>query len=300
MIASETVPSPFSTNNLVPRGNGTSLVASNIFDNGTNVTIGNQNPDAAAIAAYKFLVYGANESIGVDNTGVTIGDVIGTSFGNYFYTDFESSPRFAFMGANVGVGTLAPNYPVDIETPLGSSAYGLNHTDGDIIMSTYVGNGGPIGGSIGTQSNHPFFIYAANGGAKLTVLPDGNVGIGTFTPTANLEVSGYTKLGSNVVNPAIQVATFSGTTAATQGGSAIVNISPVTAAQIISITVMVDYTGSGSWLSPRYNGNPGYDFTWYQNASSVFVINTQSGVNGGNGSSFILSMPIRVMVTYVP
>lgn len=193
------VPSPFSTVNLVPRGNGTGLVASNIFDNGTNVSIGTQTPSATSIASYKFLVYGANEAIGVDNTSITIGDVVGNSNGNYFLTDFENVPRFAFMGAPVGVGTISPTYPVDIKTALGASDYGLNHTDGNIVMSTYVGSGGPTGGSIGTQSNHPFFIYTANSGAKLTVLPNGNVGIGPFAPTSKLEVSG------NIVNSAPSV-----------------------------------------------------------------------------------------------
>jgi hypothetical protein len=177
------LPPAFSTNNLVPRGNGTGLVGSNIFDNGANVSIGTQTPDPAAAAAYKFLVYGANESIGVNNTEIRIGDVIGTSFGNYFLTDFENTPRFSFMGANAGFGTLNPIYPVDIRTPLGSSSFGLNHSDGDIRVSTYVGNGGVVGGAIGTQSNHPFFIYANNDGAKLTVMPSGYVGIGTTAPS---------------------------------------------------------------------------------------------------------------------
>jgi hypothetical protein len=58
--------------------------------------------------AYNFLVYnGLNPSIGVNGSSIIVGDVMAASYGNYFLTDFEVSPRFIFMGANVGIG--APN-----------------------------------------------------------------------------------------------------------------------------------------------------------------------------------------------
>jgi len=108
--------------------------------------------------------------------------------------------RFQVSNAgNVGIGTVTPIYPLDIKTPLGSNAFGLNHSDGNIIVSTYVGSGGVIGGSIGTQSNHPFFIYTNNGGAKLTVLPNGNVGIGNTAPISTLKVNG--SIAGKFVNP---------------------------------------------------------------------------------------------------
>ncbi len=139
---------------------------------------------------------------------VDVADPDGNAF--YGYSNLGTSRALTYMNAtsgswnvqtagsdrltvsstgNVGIGTTTPTYPLDIKTPNGASAYGLNHSDGTIIMSTYVGSGGVTGGSIGTQSNHPFFIYTANGGAKLTVLPNGNVGIGTTAPSATLEVS---------------------------------------------------------------------------------------------------------------
>jgi hypothetical protein len=64
--------------------------------------------------SYTFLAYGADPSVGVNSNGVTIGDVFGNAFANYFYVDFEATPRFLFMGANIGVGTPAPSEQLDI------------------------------------------------------------------------------------------------------------------------------------------------------------------------------------------
>jgi hypothetical protein len=93
-----------------------------------------------------------------------------------------------------GSSSTVPNFPVEINTT--GSAYGLQQNDGTIQMATYVGNGGPTGGSIGTITNHPFFIFTNSSGAKLTVLPNGNVGIGAVgasgTPAYKLHVTDAT------------------------------------------------------------------------------------------------------------
>ena len=75
-----------------------------------------------------------------------------------------------------GLITAAPNYPIDIN----ATNYGLNQTDGSVVMSTFINAG--TSASIGTQSNHPFFIYTNNGGPKLAVTVGGNVGIGGTAP----------------------------------------------------------------------------------------------------------------------
>ena len=75
-----------------------------------------------------------------------------------------------------GLSTTAPNYPIDIN----ATNYGLNQTDGSVVMSTFINAGNSA--SIGTQSNHPFFIYTNNGGPKLVVTVGGNVGIGGTAP----------------------------------------------------------------------------------------------------------------------
>ncbi|MNK17323.1 hypothetical protein D3C87_355100 [compost metagenome] len=49
--------------------------------------------------------------------------------------------------------------------------------------------GAPSGGMVGTRSNHPFSIIT-NQTAKVTILPNGNMGIGTSNPQAKLSVDG--------------------------------------------------------------------------------------------------------------
>ena len=67
-----------------------------------------------------------------------------------------------------------------------SGQYGITHTDGNVSISTLIiGNQGYIG----TKSNHPFGIYAGFN-IGLVVATNGNVGIGTSTPTNKLEVIG--------------------------------------------------------------------------------------------------------------
>lgn len=65
---------------------------------------------------YSFLSYdlGGNAGLGLDANGVKIGDVLGGSVGNYFYTDFEGAGNFQFIGGNVGVGTNAPGQKLDV------------------------------------------------------------------------------------------------------------------------------------------------------------------------------------------
>ncbi|NOS56732.1 MAG: hypothetical protein HOP37_10820 [Cyclobacteriaceae bacterium] len=171
------------------------------------------------INANSFFDVQTDNGSGFGGMYVDVADPDGNAF--YGYSNLGTSRALTYMNAtsgswnvqtagsdrlsvtstgNVGIGTTTPTYPLDIKTPNGASAYGLNHSDGTIIMSTYVGSGGVTGGSIGTQSNHPFFIYTANGGAKLTVLPNGNVGIGATTPTQKLHVIGNI-LASGTITP---------------------------------------------------------------------------------------------------
>ncbi len=90
------------------------------------------------------------------------------------------------LDGNVGIGTPTPQHRLTVAT--GTHTYGFSHTDGPITLASFVG-GVPSGGWIGTVSNHPFHLYAANGPPAVTVLPNGHVGIGTTAPASRLHLT---------------------------------------------------------------------------------------------------------------
>lgn len=179
--------SQFSTANSIPRGNGTGMVASSIFDNGTNVSVNLPiNP------SYKFLVSGANEAIGVDNTGVTIGDVLGNSFSNYFLTDFESVPRFVFMGANVGIGTTSPtSAKLVISGSSGQPGLDLASTDQYADLRVIRNSLGTADNDmhIGYQSGTTSTLHLYSNNLETITVKNNSVGIGKTNPGATLDVN---------------------------------------------------------------------------------------------------------------
>ena len=85
---------------------------------------------------------------------------------------------------NVGIGTTTPPEKLSVLTT--TSNYGMVHSDGTITVGTWVGNGG---GYFGTKSAHPLRFFTANGSTQMTLLTNGNVGIGTSTPVSKLTIA---------------------------------------------------------------------------------------------------------------
>jgi hypothetical protein len=115
---------------------------------------------------------------------------------------------------NVGIGTTSPAYKLSVLTTgtLGFSLltntstvggpqidlYDSGRAQETVISST---DGTTVGTYIASYSNHPllFGTYAASTPtAKMTILPGGNVGIGTASPTQKLEVNGSTWVSGTV------------------------------------------------------------------------------------------------------
>ncbi|MBL0356857.1 MAG: tail fiber domain-containing protein [Chitinophagaceae bacterium] len=85
---------------------------------------------------------------------------------------------------NLGIGTTTPATKLTVQTLNGN--YGISHTDGSIIMATYIGNGF---GWIGTRSNHPLAFFSNNSASpQMTLLANGNVGVGTTTPATKFTI----------------------------------------------------------------------------------------------------------------
>jgi hypothetical protein len=81
---------------------------------------------------------------------------------------------------NVGIGTAAPGSRLTV-----SGGY-ISQTDGTI--STFLGSDA-AGSLFGTTTNH-YLRFVTNNDERLRILPTGEVGIGTTSPTTRLTVSG--------------------------------------------------------------------------------------------------------------
>lgn len=145
---------------------------------------------------YKFLAYGVNPSIGTDVSGVKIGDVLGNSFGNYFYTDFESSNySFQFMGADVGIGLTDPD----------ASFLHVQKTSGSTEKVFKMGNGNQPGLEyyFDVDGVSHMSLKNENSGTAVNIMDfepsTGYVGINTVAPAYTLDVGGIGHVNGNLL-----------------------------------------------------------------------------------------------------
>ena len=156
-----------------------------------NVGIGTTTP------VTKLTVQTPTNNFGITHTDgtVRVGTYVGSSGGwlatqsfspLYFGTGLLNGNNSAQMtlltNGNFGIGTLNPNRKLTVRTP--TSGFGIVHTDGNIEVGTYVGEGK---GNIGTLSNHPLTL-TSGGYSQITILTDGKTGIGTTLPTNKLQI----------------------------------------------------------------------------------------------------------------
>ncbi len=92
---------------------------------------------------------------------------------------------FASFGAFGQSASLFPNSNLVIK----KNGIGLDHRnlDNTVGVGTYVDQ---YNAYIQTHTNHPLSFTTGNGSAKMTLLQNGNFGIGTTTPSAKLHVVG--------------------------------------------------------------------------------------------------------------
>jgi hypothetical protein len=93
-------------------------------------------------------------------------------------------------GTNIGIGTTSPNHQLEIK----GSGKGFSHTspNGTKKIGTYADDTGLY---LQTHSNDPMYFSTNNDLPQMTLLQNGNVGIGTTTPDASsaLHIKSTTK-----------------------------------------------------------------------------------------------------------
>ncbi len=100
-----------------------------------------------------------------------------------------------YPNGNVTVGDN--NAPANDKFTVQSDGFGLTHTNllGSITLGSWIGSfGGATGGWLGTKSNDPLNLFTNNGGASLSIVQNGNVGIGASNPAFKLDVAGRMRL----------------------------------------------------------------------------------------------------------
>jgi hypothetical protein len=195
----------FTTSNTIPKGNGTGLVASSLYDDGNTV---NANLNNAAGAGFSIGNNGGNPGL-TGRQGLSIGattsgteNVFGIALNTYCSSSGNNDAIFAIANGsssrvrglvggaysgtstNLGVDSYASgsgsssNFGISTNVNGGASNYGVYNTVYGGTVSNYgVYNSMSGGGSYGIYSTGETYDYFS-----------GNVGIGTSTPNAPLQL----------------------------------------------------------------------------------------------------------------
>ena len=205
------------TKNYLAKFTGASTIGnSQIFDNGTNVGIGTTSPggkltvrSTAAANVVEFFPYSSpNWKVYIDNYAnlyinkplEILASYIGADNGALALTaggkGSANTKVFINTDGNVGIGTTGPEARLHVFGTI-DNLFRLERKDA----------GNPITFKAGTDSA---LVVNVGGYNRLKIQSDGNVGIGTTSPTQKLDVRGNTYISGNVgigtAAPAIRLA----------------------------------------------------------------------------------------------
>ena len=160
----------------VAAGNIWSLNGSSAYYNAGNVGIGINSP------ATKLTVlaagYGIEQTDGsrrlstyVSASGGWLGTISNDPLN--FFVNGGGSALTVTTGNKVGIGTTTPAAKLTVRTTGAFSAYGIEHTDGDVRLSTYLDAG--YGAWLGTRSAHALNFFVNDGLPSMSVNADGSI-----------------------------------------------------------------------------------------------------------------------------
>lgn len=92
---------------------------------------------------------------------------------------------------NVGINTSTPNHSFTVV----SSGDGIVSKNGTVEVGTYVNSSSAY---LQTYSNTPLYFSTNNGSTQLSLLTNGNFGVGVQSPNYKLDVSGTTHITGDI------------------------------------------------------------------------------------------------------
>jgi hypothetical protein len=274
--------------------NGTARQLS-LNPSGGNVGIGTSSPISAS-GYTGFTVYNPTTGGIIQTTNGTVdlrmqisatAGFLGTFSNHDLVVSSNSTEKMRITSAgNVGIGTSSPNFPLTVDRSnsytLGLLNYNIG-TPGEYSGVTfgYTGNSYQKGAIYfisrdgAGRGNLQFALEGSNDSSnvstsntKMTLTYEGNVGIGTSSPSQKLDVSGVAKANSFIFN-------------ASSGGG---NWQIGSDGSIDSGKGMYIYNSLGDYrISIKENGNVGIGDTA---PSDKFVINGRARINGANALAF--------------
>ncbi len=201
---------------------------------------------ASDIGAASANIYTADGSL-TRNRTVTQGSNTLTFTGNKINAFSVDGSTISVDAANhrFGVGTANPDTKLTVQTP--DNSFGISHNNGSVNLKTYIGGGSAF---IGTTTANTLNL-TSNNASRVSIIPNGNVGINTNSPDRTLDVNGNVRIHkidyvNSAANYGIVVA---------DGGGAISQINPDNFMGSLKIPESIFHAEQNSSLSASLPGN---------------------------------------------
>jgi hypothetical protein len=202
-------------------------------DAGGNVGIGTASPQSklhvsnSGAAGFEFFTNYPGGGVGtyIQSFNRSSSVYVDTAYYANSHTFWAQGDRMVITSAgNVGIGTSSPAYPLDVN---GNGRFGSSSTGGGVFVGNNLNSGlgsitAPVGSAVVTISNlagaFPIAFNTDNA-ERMRITGSGDVGIGTTSPAARLDVAGTARfpgtssLLATILTNAAEVATISATAA---------------------------------------------------------------------------------------